>query len=81
MKFFAEAFNFRLINDKELWTLLYRIINYDYKTKLPLKGAEKMDSKDESFRVRMICTTLDSLGKYFQTMPRQSDLHRFLVFY
>jgi len=81
MKFFAEAYNFKLISDLELWTLLYRMINIDYEKGKEIKEEAEADSKDESFRIRMVCTCLDSLGKFFSLGPKESSLDRFLVFF
>jgi len=77
MKFFSEAYNFQLISDHELWTILYRLININYED--DQATPDKEDSKDDSFRIRMVCTCLDSLGKYFGKGPKESNMHRYLV--
>jgi len=77
MKFFSEAYNFKLISDHELWTILYRLININYEDDQAIE--DKDDSKDDSFRIRMVCTCLDSLGKYFGKGPKESNMDRYLV--
>ena len=42
---------------------------------------EKLDQTSDSFRIRLVCTLLDSLGKYFTKGKRRLLMDRFLVFF
>lgn len=39
------------------------------------------DSNQDSFRIRLICTVLDTLGKYFQRGERKKIMDRFLMYF
>ena len=40
----------------------------------------QLDSSQDSFRIRLICTLLDSLGKFFQRGERKKIMDRFLLY-
>jgi regulator of nonsense transcripts 2 len=40
-----------------------------------------LDSAQDSFRIRLICTVLDSLGRYFNRGERRIIMDRFLMFF
>lgn len=40
-----------------------------------------MDSISDSFRIRLICTILDTLGRYFQRSERKKLMDRFLMYF
>jgi regulator of nonsense transcripts 2 len=42
---------------------------------------KSLDSTGDSFRIRLICTVLDSLGKYFQRGERRKLMDRFLMYF
>ena len=42
---------------------------------------EKLDDPNDCFRVRLVCTALDSLGPYFTKGKRRLLMDRFLVFF
>jgi len=39
------------------------------------------DSNQDSFRIRLICTVLDTLGKFFQRGERKKIMDRFLMYF
>ena len=42
---------------------------------------KSIDSPMDSFRIRLVCTVLDSLGKYFHKGERRLIMDRFLFFF
>ena len=40
-----------------------------------------LDSTQDSFRIRLICTVLDSLGRYFHRGDRKLRMDRFLMYF
>ena len=82
MKFIAECYNYKVIHSDTLFSLLYRLINWDLYADCVDKTLEKLDMPDDCFRIRLVCTLLDSLGKYFTKGPKRRLLmDRFLVFF
>jgi len=76
-KFLGECFNFRVVHTSTLFEVLYRLINERCQEHM-----KAMDSPQDSFRIRLVCTTLDSLGKgYFQRGPRRKMMDRFLMYF
>ena len=41
----------------------------------------QFDSSQDSFRIRLICTLLDSLGKFFNRGERKKQMDRFLIYF
>ena len=70
-RFWGDSYNYRVIDTETLLDLMYRIINYDYEKGCEYELLKAFDSNNDSFRIRLICTILDSLGKYFWRGPRK----------
>ena len=76
-KFLGECFNFRVVHTSTLFEALYRLINERCHEHM-----KATDSPQDSFRIRLVCTTLDSLGKgHFQRGPRRKMMDRFLMYF
>lgn len=82
MKFLAECYNYKVIDTDTLFTILYKLINYDLEQRAEDEYMKQLDSVAESFRIRLVCTLVDSLGKYFQQRgERKKLMDRFLIFF
>ena len=81
MKFVAECYNYKVIHSDTLFCMLYKLINWDLYGDCADKALEKHDELSDCFRVRLVCTLLDSLGKYFAKGKRRLLMDRFLVFF
>lgn len=81
MKFIGESYNYRVIDTQTLLTLLYKQINYDLYYKREDEYMKNLDSPLDSFRIRLICTVLDTLGKYFNKGDRRKMMDRFIFFF
>ena len=81
MKFLAECYNYKVIHTDTLFYLLYRLINWDLYLNAPDRALEKLDDPQDCFRVRLVCTLLDSLGKFFAKGKRRLLMDRFLIFF
>lgn len=82
MKFIAECYNYKVIHSDTLFCLLYKLINWDLNTNCVDKTLERLDLPNDCFRIRLVCTLLDSLGKYFtKGAKRRLLMDRFLVFF
>jgi len=59
----AEAYNHKLLHTDNLFDLLYKLINYDIVTRKTDTYLASLDTNPiDSFRIRLVCTLLDSLG-------------------
>ena len=82
MKFMGEAYNYKLLHTDNLFFLLYKLINYDINIRKQDEYFAQLDSdKIDSFRIRLVCTLLDSLGAYFWKGERRTQMDRFLIFF
>lgn len=81
IKFFGECYNYKIISTSTLFTMLYKLINYDSEVRSEDAYMKNLDSPMDSFRIRLICTIIDSLGKYFTKGDRRKKMDRFLFFF
>merc|ERR1712062_405388 len=57
-----------------LFLILYNIISYK-------SDDLKLDPPDDCFRIRLVCTLLDTCGKYFDRGSTKKRLDRFLLYF
>lgn len=82
MKFIGECFNYKVIHTDTLFCLLYRLINWDIQNDCQDTKMKELDLRTDCFRIRLVCTVLDAVGKqYFQKGKRRLLMDRFLVFF
>jgi regulator of nonsense transcripts 2 len=81
MKFIGECYNFKIIHTDDLFSMLYTIINWDLKGNCEIPHVAQYDTDSNCFRIRLVCTLLDSLGKFFMARKRRLLLDRFFVFF
>lgn len=81
MKFIGESYNFKIIGTETLMGLLYKLINYDFEYRCEDTYMSSLDSPLDSFRIRLVCTCLDTLGKFFAKGERRLIMDRFLFFF
>ena len=81
MKFIAECYNYQVIHTDTLFCLLYKLINWDIYADCEDTLMSQYDEPADCFRIRLVCTVLDSLGKYFVKHKRRLLMDRFLIFF
>lgn len=81
MKFMGECFNFKVLHTQTLFDLFYKLMNWDLYYSQEDDFLRSLDSPQDSFRIRLICTALDTLGRYFQRSERKRSMDRFLMFF
>jgi regulator of nonsense transcripts 2 len=81
MKFISECYNFKVIHTDSLFNLLYSLLNWDVDNSCEIQRLADLDSNSDCFRIRLVCTLLDSLGRYFMRGRRRLLLDRFFVFF
>jgi regulator of nonsense transcripts 2 len=65
MKFMGECYNYKVIHTETIFDLFYKLMNIDHYYHQEDEYMKALDSPADSFRIRLICTALDSLGRYF----------------
>ena len=81
MQFIAECYNYKVIHSDTLFNLLYKLINWDLYGDCADESLEKLDQPSDCFRVRLVCSLLDCLGKYFSKGKRRLLMDRYLIFF
>lgn len=73
-RFFAELFNYFVVDTSLLFEVLYLLITY-------ARDNPKLDGPVDCFRVRLVCTILDTCGHCFTKGKGAKRLDRFLVLF
>lgn len=75
MRFLGELYNYEHVDSSVIFETLYLILAFGHGT--PEQDA--LDPPEDCFRIRMICTLLDTCGHYFDRGSSKRKLDRFLV--
>ena len=63
VKFLAELYNYRLVDSSLIFKVLYSLISYGVAPSID--EFSFLDPPDHVFRIRLMCTILDTCGVYF----------------
>lgn len=74
----GELYNYCLFESTLLFDVLFVLINVNPHTHLPLP--ERADSPTEFFRIRLVCTLLDTSGSYFDRGATRRRLDRYITY-
>jgi regulator of nonsense transcripts 2 len=81
MKFLGSCYNYKVIHTDTLFTLLYKLINLEVDGRQDKRLAD-LDKPNDCFRVSLVCTLLESLGRnLFAKHKRRLLMDRFLIFF
>lgn len=78
VRFFGELYNYQLLNSKTVFEALYWILSFGRTTP---EEAQKLDPPDDAFRIKMVCTLLETSGRYFCKGSSKKKLDRFLIYF
>jgi regulator of nonsense transcripts 2 len=83
VRFFAELFNYFIVDTNLLFDTLYLLITYANDPRSVQSGLmAKLDSPTDCFRVRLVCTILDTCGHCFNNGGKSAKrLDKFLVIF
>ncbi|KAK0554209.1 mRNA decay protein [Tilletia horrida] len=82
LRYLGELFNYRLINSKLLFDQLWILTTFGHPNGRPLPGQfTPLDPPDDCFRVRLICTLLDTCGPCFDRGSLKKRLDSFMTFF
>ncbi|KAI8805570.1 armadillo-type protein [Cladochytrium replicatum] len=82
VKFLAELYNYRMVESAVIFDTMYLILRFGHESGIPRPGAfNSFDAPHDFFRVRLVCTILDTCGQCFDRGSTGKKLDVFLVFF
>ncbi|XP_034935867.1 regulator of nonsense transcripts 2-like [Chelonus insularis] len=79
VKYLGELYNYRMVESGDIFRTLYLLITFgvsmDHGVPSPL------DPPDHLFRIRLVCTLLETCGQYFSGGSSKKKLDYFLIFF
>ncbi|EPS36318.1 hypothetical protein H072_10200 [Dactylellina haptotyla CBS 200.50] len=81
IKYLGELYNYKMIDSPVIFDTLYLILSFGYEGS-PRPGMyNPLDPPDNHFRVRLVCTLLDTCGECFDRGSSRKKLDFFLAFF
>lgn len=80
VKYLGELYNYKMVDSSVIFDTLYLIITFGYEG-TPVPGhSNTFDPPDDYFRIRLVCTVLDTCGMCFDRGSSRKKLDFFLTF-
>ncbi|KAG9489908.1 hypothetical protein GDO78_005690 [Eleutherodactylus coqui] len=77
-KFLGELYNYRMVESAVIFRTLYSFISFGVNSD---GTASLLDPPEHLFRIRLVCTILDTCGQYFDRGSSKRKLDCFLVYF
>lgn len=82
VKYLGELYNYKMVDSTVIFDTLYRIITFGHEGGTPTPGKNSFfDLPDDFFRIRLVCTILDTCGACFDRGSSKKKLDFFLTFF
>ncbi|KZF23366.1 hypothetical protein L228DRAFT_209787 [Xylona heveae TC161] len=82
VKYLGELYNYKVIDSPVIFDTLYRIVTFGHEGGTPVPGRFcALDMPDDFFRIRLVCTILDTCGVCFDRSTARKKLDFFLKFF
>ncbi|XP_065640842.1 regulator of nonsense transcripts 2 isoform X1 [Hydra vulgaris] len=78
MKYLGEMYNYQLVDSDIIFNTLYMLITFGSCLDM---AASELDPPENLFRIRLVCTLLDTCGQYFDRGSSKKKLDYFLIFF
>ncbi|KAK9466103.1 armadillo-type protein [Lipomyces arxii] len=79
-RFLGEMYNYRLVDSKTIFDTLYTMVGYGHENGRPQPGIYiPLDVPDDYFRIRLVCSILETCGSYFDQGAVRKKLNLFLT--
>ncbi|XP_060698609.1 regulator of nonsense transcripts 2 isoform X1 [Hemiscyllium ocellatum] len=78
VKFLGELYNYRMVESAVIFRILYSFITFGVSAD---GSATPLDPPEHLFRIRLVCTLLDTCGQYFDRGSSKRKLDCFLVYF
>jgi regulator of nonsense transcripts 2 len=81
-KYLGELYNYKMVDSTVIFDTLYRIVTFGHEGGTPAPGkVNLLDLADDYFRIRLVCTILDTCGICFDRGSSRKKLDFFLTFF
>jgi regulator of nonsense transcripts 2 len=81
-KYLGELYIYRIVDHPLIFDTLYRIVTYGHEGGTPQPNSmNPLDLPDDYFRIRLVCTVLETCGAYYNKGPAKKKLDDFLAFF
>lgn len=82
VKYLGELYNYKMIDSTVVFDTLYRIVTFGHEGGTPQpESFTPFDPPDDFFRIRLVCTILDTCGVCFDRGSSRKKLDFFLTFF
>ncbi|KIV84145.1 hypothetical protein, variant 1 [Exophiala sideris] len=82
VKYLGELYNYKMIDSTVIFDTLYRIVTFGHESGTPQPDSyTSFDPPDDFFRIRLVCTILDTCGICFDRGSSRKKLDFFLTFF
>ncbi|KAJ3285377.1 hypothetical protein HK104_009522, partial [Borealophlyctis nickersoniae] len=81
VKFLGELYNYRMVDSQVIFDTLYLLVRFGHENGIPRPDVcSPLDAPHDFFRVRLVCTLLDTCGQCFDRGSAATRLDQFLIF-
>lgn len=81
-KYLGELYNYRMIESPLIFDTLYSIVTFGHEFGRPARERYcSIDAPNDFFRIRLVCTLLDTCGMCFDRGSSKKKLDNFLTFF
>jgi regulator of nonsense transcripts 2 len=81
-KYLGELYIYRIVDHPLIFDTLYKIVTYGHEGGTPQPNSSNLfDLPDDYFRIRLVCTVLETCGAYYNKGPAKKKLDDFLAFF
>ncbi|XP_051976822.1 LOW QUALITY PROTEIN: regulator of nonsense transcripts 2-like [Xyrauchen texanus] len=77
-KFLGELYNYRMVESAVIFRTLFSFISFGVNTDVT---PSPLDPPENLFRIRLVCTLLDTCGQYFDRGSSKKKLDCFLIYF
>ncbi|KZW00324.1 ARM repeat-containing protein [Exidia glandulosa HHB12029] len=82
IKYFGELYIYRLISSNLVFDTMWSLVTFGHPEGRPLPGQFcPLDMPDDFFRIRLICSLLDTVGMCFDRGTHKRKLDNFITFF
>ncbi|XP_051974306.1 regulator of nonsense transcripts 2 [Xyrauchen texanus] len=78
VKFLGELYNYRMLESAVIFRTLFSFISFGVNTD---GSPSPLDPPEHLFRIRLVCTLLDTCGQYFDRGSSKKKLDCFLIYF
>lgn len=79
VKYLGELYNYRMVESGDIFRTLYLLITFG--VSLEQGAPSVLDPPEHLFRIRLVCTLLETCGQYFSGGSSKKKLDYFLIFF